>query len=49
MKSASTRDLKLDTAKEKDIKDIIELLYITEPYPEDEWGCGTEKKILYSM
>ena len=49
MKSASTRDLKLDTAKEKDIKDIIELLYITEPYPEDEWGCGTEEEMKATL
>ena len=45
MKSASARDLKIGTAKEKDIKEIIELLYITEPYPEDEWGCGTEEEM----
>ncbi len=49
MKSASSRDLKLDTAKEKDIKDIIELLYITEPYPEDEWGCGTEEEMKATL
>lgn len=49
MKSASARDLKLDTAKEKDIKDIIELLYITEPYPEDEWGCGTEEEMKATL
>ena len=49
MKSASARDLKLDTAKETDIKDIIELLYITEPYPEDEWGCGTEEEMKATL
>ncbi len=49
MKSASARDLKIGTAKEKDIKEIIELLYITEPYPEDEWGCGTEEEMKATL
>lgn len=43
MESDSDR-LCLERAKRKDIKEIAELLYITEPEPEEEWGFGTEKE-----
>ena len=44
MKSASESELTFEKAKESDIKDIIDLLYITEPEPEEEWVLVQKKK-----
>ena len=43
MKSASG-SITLKKATRKDIKEITELIYITEPEPELEWGYGSEKE-----
>lgn len=44
MKSASENELTFEKAKYKDINDIVDLIYITEPEPEEEWGYGSEKQ-----
>ena len=44
MKSASG-ELKIERAKRKDIQELVDLIYITEPEPEEEWGYGTEKEM----
>ena len=38
MKDASSRSITLKKATRKDIREITELVYITEPEPELEWG-----------
>ena len=43
MESASG-SITLKKATRKDIKEITELIYITEPEPELEWGYGSEKE-----
>ena len=51
MKSASG-NITLKKATRKDIKEITELIYITEPEPELEWGYGTElekKEVLENL
>lgn len=48
MKSASG-ELKIERAKRKDIKELIDLIYITEPEPEEEWGFGTEKEMKKNL
>ena len=37
--------LKIERAKRKDIKELVDLIYITEPEPQEEWGYGSEKEI----
>ena len=49
MKSASESELTFEKAKESDIKDIIDLLYITEPEPEEEWGFGSEEEMKNTL
>ena len=44
MESASG-NITLKKATKKDIKEITELIYITEPEPELEWGYGSEKEM----
>ena len=46
MKSAPSGNnrISLEKAKKEDIKDIVDLIYITEPEPEEEWGYGSEKE-----
>ena len=46
MKSAPSRNnrISLEKAKKEDIKDIVDLIYIREPEPEEEWGYGSEKE-----
>ena len=46
MESASG-SITLKKATRKDIKEITELIYITEPEPELEWGYGSEKENKY--
>lgn len=49
MKSASVSELTFGKAKESDLKDIIDLLYITEPEPEEEWGLGSEEEMKNTL
>lgn len=44
MESASG-SITLKRATKEDIKDIAELIYITEPKPEVEWGYGSEEQM----
>ena len=44
MKNASSSSITLKKATRKDIREITELVYITEPEPELEWGYGSEKE-----
>ncbi len=44
MESASG-SITINKATKKDIKDIAELIYITEPKPEAEWGYGSEEEM----
>ena len=37
--------LKIERAKRKDIKELVDLIYITEPEPQEEWGYGSEKEM----
>lgn len=48
MKSASG-ELKIERAKRKDINELVDLIYITEPEPEEEWGFGTEKEMKKNL
>lgn len=43
MKSASD-EIKIERAKKKDINELVDLIYITEPEPEEEWGYGGENR-----
>lgn len=44
MKSALTGNIILEKAKKSDVKDIVELIYITEPKPEMEWGFDSDEE-----
>lgn len=37
--------LKIERAKRRDIKELVDLIYITEPEPQEEWGYGSEKEM----
>ena len=43
MKSVSD-EIKIEKAKKKDINELVNLIYITEPEPEEEWGYGGENR-----
>lgn len=43
MKSAPS-SLKMEKARRRDVKEIVDLIYITEPAPEEEWGYGSEQE-----
>ena len=41
--------LKIERAKRKDIKELVDLIYITEPEPQEEWGYGSEKEMKRNL
>ena len=43
MKSSSD-EIKIERAKKKDIDELVDLIYITEPEPEEEWGYGGDDR-----
>lgn len=45
MDVATSKKIKLEKASEEYINDIVDLIYITEPKPHEEWGIGTEKEM----
>lgn len=45
MDVASSKKIKLEKAKKEYINEIVDLIYITEPKPQEEWGNGTEEEM----
>ena len=41
--------LKIERAKRRDIKELVDLIYITEPKPQEEWGYGSEKEMKRNL
>lgn len=46
---AALNRLIFEKAKKEDIKELIDLLYITEPDPEEEWGYGSEHEMKNTL